>query len=87
MTDEVVQLSAKRMEILKEAVPKATRIAVMWNRDDAGMTLRYREIEKSARTLNVDVHAARRARARRFRASLRGDDRRRPDACSWSRTL
>jgi len=57
MSGEVVQLSAKRMEILKEATPNATRIAVVWNRDDAGMTLRYREIEKAARTLNVDVQA------------------------------
>jgi putative ABC transport system substrate-binding protein len=57
LTDESVQLSAKRMELLKEAVPQATRIAVLWNANDHGMTLRYREIEKAARILNVDVQA------------------------------
>jgi putative ABC transport system substrate-binding protein len=57
LTDESVQLSAKRMEHLKEAVPKAARIAVLWNENDQGMTLRYREIEKAARLLQVEVQA------------------------------
>ena len=57
LTDESVQLSGKRMELLKEAVPKATRIAVLWNTNDQGMTLRYREIEKAARILHVEVQA------------------------------
>ncbi len=57
LTDESVQLSAKRMQLLKEAVPKAALIAVLWNEDDQGMTLRYREIEKAARFLHVEVQA------------------------------
>jgi putative tryptophan/tyrosine transport system substrate-binding protein len=55
LSDESVQLSAKRMELLKEAVPKAALIAIVWNANDHGMTLRYREIEKAARTLRVEV--------------------------------
>ena len=43
-SDESVQLSAKRMELLKEAVPQAAVIAILWNANDHGMTLRYREI-------------------------------------------
>ena len=50
-----MELSAKRLELLKEAVPKAARIAVLWNADDAGMTLRYREVEKAAQMLHVTV--------------------------------
>jgi putative ABC transport system substrate-binding protein len=57
LTDESIQLSAKRMELLKEAVPKAARIAILWNSNDQGMTLRYREIEKAARLLHVEVQA------------------------------
>jgi len=55
ITDQSVELSAKRLELLKEAVPKAARIAVLWNADDAGMTLRYREVEKAAQMLHVTV--------------------------------
>jgi putative ABC transport system substrate-binding protein len=80
MTDEVVQLSAKRMEILREATPKATRVAVVWNRDDAGMTLRYREIEKAARAMNVDVHALGVREPADFEQAFAEMTRRRPDA-------
>jgi len=55
MTDQSVELSAKRLEFLKEAVPKAARIAVLWNADDRGMTMRYREVEKAAQRLHVTV--------------------------------
>ena len=57
LTDEVVQLSAKRMQLLKEAVPNATRIAVIWNANDEGMTVRYRGIDAAARALQVEVEA------------------------------
>ena len=55
VTDRSGELSAKRLEILKEAVPKAARIAVLWNADDLGMTLRYREVERAAQMLHVTV--------------------------------
>ena len=55
MTDQSAELSAKRLEFLKEAVPKATRIAVLWNADDRGMTLRYRQVERAAPLLHVTI--------------------------------
>jgi putative ABC transport system substrate-binding protein len=55
MTDQSADLSAKRLEFLKEAVPKATRIAVLWNADDRGMTLRYRQVERAAPLLHVTI--------------------------------
>lgn len=55
LSDEAGPLSAKRMELLKEAVPKARRIAILWNAADHAMTLRYQEIEKAARVLQVGV--------------------------------
>jgi|SRR6266481_3489504 len=57
ITDESVALSAKRLEFLKEAMPRAVRMAVLWNADDRGMTLRYREVEKAAQLLHVTVQA------------------------------
>jgi putative ABC transport system substrate-binding protein len=80
MTDEVTQLSAKRMELLKEAVPRASRIAVIWNRDDEGMNIRYREIEKAARVLNVEVHALGVRAPTDFPNAFAEMTRRRPDA-------
>jgi putative ABC transport system substrate-binding protein len=80
MTDEVVQLSAKRMELLKEAAPGASLIAVLWNSNDQGMTLRYREIEKAARILSVDVQALGVREPADFSQAFAAMTRRRPDA-------
>ena len=55
VTDRSAELSAKRVELITEAVPKATRIAVLWNADDRGMTLRYQEVEKAAQLRHVTV--------------------------------
>jgi len=55
ISDPATELSAKRLGLLKEAVPSATRVAVIWNANDRAMTLRYGEVEKAARVLRVAV--------------------------------
>jgi putative ABC transport system substrate-binding protein len=55
ITDQSADLSAKRLEFLKEAVPRATRIAVLWNAADRGMTLRYQQVERAAQLLHVTI--------------------------------
>ena len=80
LTDESGPLSAKRLQILKEALPKATRIAVLWNSDDQGMTLRYREIEKAARLLNVEVQPIGMRDPADFASAFAEMTRHRPDA-------
>jgi len=61
LSDELEQLSAKRMQLLKETVPKAARIAGIWNVNDLGMQRRYSAIENAARVLRLEVksHALR----------------------------
>jgi len=80
LTDESIQLSAKRMELLKEALPKALVIAILWNANDQGMTLRYREIEKAARSLRVEVQALGLRGPDDFAVAFSEMTRRRPDA-------
>jgi putative ABC transport system substrate-binding protein len=80
LSDESIQLSSKRMELLKEAVPKAALIAILWNEADYGMTLRYREIEKAARALHVGVQAVGVSGPEDFAAAFATMTRRRPDA-------
>jgi len=79
LTDELVQLSAKRVEIIKEAVPKAALMAVVWNSNDQGMTLRYREIERAARVLNIEVQAFGVREPEDFPGAFEAMARRRPD--------
>jgi ABC-type uncharacterized transport system substrate-binding protein len=80
MTDEIVQLSGKRVEMLKEALPKAGSIAVLWNANDRGMTLRYRGIEQAAQTLRLEVQALGVREPDDFAVAFATMTRRRPDA-------
>jgi putative ABC transport system substrate-binding protein len=80
MSDESVELSAKRMQLLKEAVPKAALIAILWNAEDLGMTLRYRGIEEAARNLKVEVLPIGVRAPEDFAGAFAEMPRRRPDA-------
>lgn len=53
--DLATELSAKRLELLKEAIPKLARVAVLWNSADGGMTLRFRALQVAARKFGVIV--------------------------------
>jgi len=55
MSDNAIDLSAKRLELLKEAAPTASRIAVLWNAQDRAMTQRYREIDRAAQALALSI--------------------------------
>ncbi len=51
----VTELSAKRLELLKETVPKLSRAAVLWNRADAAMSLMSSEVQGAGRALGVTL--------------------------------
>ncbi len=55
ITDQTIELIPKRLELLKESVPKVSRVAVLWNSADRAMTLIYRQVETAARALGVKV--------------------------------
>ena len=80
MSDDAGRLSAKRMEFLKEAVPKAKRISILWNADDRAMTLRYREIDNAARVLHLTVQPFGVREPKDFTTAFDAMTRARPDA-------
>ena len=51
-----VELNAKRLEILKEAVPEAARIAALWNPANPVHGPSLKVIQAAARTLKVQLH-------------------------------
>jgi putative tryptophan/tyrosine transport system substrate-binding protein len=55
ISDVSVELSPKRLELLKEMAPQLSRVAMLWNADNLGMTLRYRAAAEAAKVLGVDV--------------------------------
>ena len=52
-----VDLSGKRLELLKQIVPRASRIAVLWNPGNPAGILGYRETENAARVLGVTLQS------------------------------
>ena len=49
------ELSAKRLQLLKEIVPTAGRVAVLFNPTDAGTPLDWKETEVAARAMGVTL--------------------------------
>jgi len=49
------ELSTKRLALLREAVPSVRKVAVLWNADDVGMTLRYQAAEVEAKRAGMAI--------------------------------
>jgi putative ABC transport system substrate-binding protein len=57
ISDDASTISTKRLSLLKQLLPNMRRVAMLWNRDDLGMSLRYGASGKAAELLGVGVQA------------------------------
>jgi putative ABC transport system substrate-binding protein len=55
ISDVAAELAPKRLELLKETVPGLKRVAMLWNANDLGMTMRYEASAAVAKELGVVV--------------------------------
>ena len=53
ITNLTTELGAKRLELLKEAVPKIARVAVLYNPVTPGIVLELKDVQATARALGV----------------------------------
>jgi putative tryptophan/tyrosine transport system substrate-binding protein len=74
------ELSTKRLGLLKELVPGLRQVAMLWNQDDLGMTLRYRASAQAAESLGVRVQALGVREPDDFEAAFAAMNADRPDA-------
>ena len=51
------ELGGKRLELLREAFPKVSRVAVIWNPDAPGPVLTFKELEIAAKALRVQLQS------------------------------
>ena len=51
------ELAGKRLELLKEMVPKLSRVAVLCNPQSASATLNWKENQQPARQLGIQLHS------------------------------
>jgi ABC-type uncharacterized transport system substrate-binding protein len=50
-------LAGKRLELLKETIPKLSRVAVLWNPRDPGPAQQWKESQVPARELGLQLHS------------------------------
>jgi len=80
ISDVSAELTPKRMEFLKLIVPGLRRVAVLWNTDDLGMTLRYRASEAGAKSMGIIVQTLGVREPDDFEATFKKMNDDRPDA-------
>jgi putative tryptophan/tyrosine transport system substrate-binding protein len=74
------ELSAKRLEVFKDTFPNLRKIAMLWNADDLGMTLRYKSAAAAALTLGFEIQPLGVREPDDFAAAFAAMERDRPDA-------
>jgi putative ABC transport system substrate-binding protein len=55
ISDVATTLSTKRLSLLQQLNPKLRRVAMLWNKDDLGMSLRYEASAKVAQSIGIIV--------------------------------
>ncbi len=80
ISDVATTLSTKRLDLLKQLLPKLSRIAMLWNKDDLGMSLRYEASAKAAQAMGADVEAVGVREPDDFNEAFAVMDREAPDA-------
>ncbi|MBI3706662.1 MAG: ABC transporter substrate-binding protein [Proteobacteria bacterium] len=60
----------KRLELLKETLPKASRVAFLWDPANPGLTIRYKAGEVAARALGIELQSLEVRRPDQLRSAL-----------------
>jgi putative ABC transport system substrate-binding protein len=64
-------LAAKRLELLKETVPKLSRVAMLWNPQNPGNTQQWKESQLAARALGLQLHSMEVSSADKFESAFK----------------
>jgi putative tryptophan/tyrosine transport system substrate-binding protein len=63
-------LAAKRLELAKEALLGLAGVAIIWNPNNASVTLRFRETEAAVRAMGLKLHSIEASQPRDFEKDL-----------------
>ena len=80
LSEIAAELSAKRLALLQEAAPGVHRVAMLWNAEDLGMSLRYKAAEAHARGLGMEIESLGVRAPDDFETAFAAMTRRPPDA-------
>src|SRR5262249_37143986 len=57
LTAQATDWSAKRLQLIKEAVPSATRVGMLWNPTNPAHQPAFKEVERAAAALQVHIQS------------------------------
>ena len=80
ISDNAMSLSTKRLGLLKQAAPSIRKVAMLWNKKDLGMTLRYQASADAAKALGIIVQPLGVGEPDDFADAFTAMDRNPPDA-------
>src|SRR5262249_3934247 len=63
-------LAGKRLELLKETVPKLSRVAVLWDSQSSANSMHWEENQSSARGLGLELHSMEVSSADKFESAF-----------------
>ncbi|MFY9839047.1 MAG: ABC transporter substrate-binding protein [Xanthobacteraceae bacterium] len=86
ISDDAAALSTKRLSLLKALSPELRRVAMLWNKDDLGMSQRYEASAKAAQRLGVTVQPLGVRQPDDFNEAFAAMDKEPPDAILMSPT-
>jgi putative tryptophan/tyrosine transport system substrate-binding protein len=78
--DDSAEIAAKRMQLVKDAVPRSTQVAVLLNPDLGYGQAQWQQLELAARSLNVMLRRLEARRANEIEAVFAAIGQNRPDA-------
>src|SRR5262245_37827191 len=70
LTNIASVLSGKRLEVLKETVPKLSRVAVLWDPQNPGSSLQWKESEIAARELSLRIYSMEVSSANKYESAF-----------------
>ena len=73
------EIAAKRVQLLRDAVPRLSRVAVLWNATLPGMDLAFQNIEKASPQLGVTIQSVRVSGSDQFAQAFAAIESGRPD--------
>ena len=74
LTNIAPVLSGKRLELLKETVPKLNRVAVLWDPQNPGSTPQWNESQLAARELGLQLHSMEVSSANKYESAFKESD-------------
>ncbi len=80
-------LAGKRLELLKETVPKLSRVAVLWDPQDPGSAQQWKESQLPARELGLQLHSMEVSSADKFEGAFKEATKARSAALAVTQTV